>query len=131
MLIPLYSVTNSSTSMSSFGHPTSLSKPTQPAIVSNPLVCYPTPSTLDTPSCSHLTSTSPTSSSSPPTLLDVQNFDLKIISSASSTMASLASDVIMTPPMPSISMLKHKAYPVPESTSSTPTSTKQPSKCKS
>ena len=50
---------SSSMSIPSFGHCTSLLKPTQPAIVPSPLVCYPTPSTPDTPSCSHSTSTSP------------------------------------------------------------------------
>src|SRR5882762_10640103 len=56
---PFHTSASSSTSIPSFGHRTSLLKPTQPAIVPSPLVCYPTPSTPDTPSCSHSTSTSP------------------------------------------------------------------------
>ena len=91
-----------STSIPSFGHCTSPPKPTQSAIISNPIVCYPTLPTPDTPLCSNSASTSPVSSSSPPTLLDVQNFDIKIVLSASSMMVSLASDVVAAPPALSI-----------------------------
>jgi len=38
-LSPFHTGASSSTSIPSFGHRTSLPKPTQPAIVSNPLVC--------------------------------------------------------------------------------------------
>ena len=56
---PFHTSASSYTSIPSFGHRTSLLKPAQPAIVLSPLVCYPTPSMPDTPSCSHSTSTSP------------------------------------------------------------------------
>jgi hypothetical protein len=115
---------SSSTSIPSFGHRTS-TKPSQPAIVPNPAICYTTPPTPDTPSCSHSTS-----SFSPPTPPDTQNRDFKIAESASSGTMSLASDVMAAHPALSISAAKHKGCLVQDPAASTPLSVKVPSKSK-
>src|SRR5882762_7239214 len=59
--------TSSYTSIHSFGHHTLPLKPAQPTVIPNPIVCYPTQPTPDTPLCSNSTSTSSVLSSSPPT----------------------------------------------------------------
>jgi hypothetical protein len=102
-----------------------LPKPSQPAIVPNPTICYITPPTPDTPSRSHSTS-----SFSPPTPPDVQNRDVKIVVSASSRTMSLASDVVAAHPALSISAAKHKGYLVQDPAALTPLSAKVPSKSK-